>query len=279
MRIGRYVTYEYRGATRAGIVREGRVLPLGSFPDLGAFLAASDREQTDPWLANSGIPLEEVRLRAPVLRPPKIVAVGLNYLGHAEEQNQPLPERPLLFAKSPTAVIGPGQPIRLPRTAPSQVDPEVELAIVIGRGGYRIPRESAMRHVFGVTILNDVSARDVQREDRQWFRAKSFATFAPLGPVVVSCDEAPPDDLEILLRVNGEIRQRARTREMIFDVPALVEYVSSVCALEAGDVIATGTPAGVGVFRTPPVFLRAGDVVECEIERVGLLRNPVEAEA
>lgn len=222
-------------------------------------------------------PLKDIELVAPVLRPPKIVCVGLNYRDHAEEQGAPTPERPLLFAKAPNIVVGPEAKVRIPPEAPDMVDYEVELAVIIGRPGFRIPREQAAEHVFGYTIFNDVTARDVQKGEKQWFRGKSFATFAPMGPFVVTPDELDASNVRVEMRVNGETRQSSSTSNLIFDVPFLVSYISAGFPLEAGDVIATGTPAGVGVFRKPPVFLRAGDRMEAEIEGIGVLANTVEA--
>jgi 2-keto-4-pentenoate hydratase/2-oxohepta-3-ene-1,7-dioic acid hydratase in catechol pathway len=272
----RFISFEYRGVRRAGIIREDRVLPLGSFSDLGAFLHHSEIDKANDWLTDEEIPLALVDLRPPIPHPPKIIAVGLNYRGHAEEQKKTPPENPMLFSKSPSAVIGPDEAIRLPPEAPDRVDPEVEMAVVIGRGGFRIPKEEAFLHVAGVTILNDVSARDLQKKEKQYFRAKSFRTFAPMGPMMVTCDELDPSDLRITLRKNGELMQESRTSDLVFDIPFLVNHISSTFPIEPGDVISTGTPAGVGIFRDPPVFLRHGDEIECELEGVGLLRNRVE---
>lgn len=260
----RLITYEVAARTRAGIVRGEEVFPL-DFPDVGAMLAAG---VTRPEPKGALVPLASVWVRAPILRPPKIIAVGLNYRDHAAEQGKPLPTSPILFAKAATSVIGPDEAILLPRAAPSQVDPEVELAAVIGPDG----------GIFGWTILNDVSARDVQREEKQWFRAKSFPTFAPMGPAVVTADElGEAPDLAISLSVSGERRQASRTSQLVFAGPALRAFVADSMRLEPGDVISTGTPGGVGVFRNPPVFLKDGDVVECAVERIGTLRNPVRA--
>ncbi|HRR26075.1 MAG TPA: fumarylacetoacetate hydrolase family protein [Acidobacteriota bacterium] len=218
--------------------------------------------------------LREVRLLAPIPRPGKIVAVGLNYRDHAQEQGASLPERPILFAKFPTAVVGPYEPIKLPPRS-SQVDPEAELCAVITRRVRRIRAEEA-RKVVAFTAGNDVSARDFQFGDRQWVRGKSCDTFAPLGPLLVTADElGDPHNLRIELRVNDEVRQHGTTSEMIFDTYQLVEFISENITLEPGDVIYTGTPGGVGVFRDPPVFLAPGDLVEVEIEKIGVLKNPV----
>lgn len=252
-----------------------------AFRDLGDFLEAEGpsrmeeldlaRLKSDPTVA---MPAKRAVLRAPLLRPPKIVCVGLNYRGHAAEQKAEPPKEPLLFAKAANSVIGPEETIRIP-AASKQVDPEVELAVVIGKAGGGIRRDDAWSHVFGFTILNDVSARDLQKSDKQWFRAKSFRTFAPMGPVVVAKEAIDVASLEIRLAVNGQERQKGSTSELIFNVPSLIEYASAAFDLEVGDVISTGTPAGVGVFRTPPVFLNPGDTVEATIQGIGTLRNPV----
>ncbi|MFN8482800.1 MAG: fumarylacetoacetate hydrolase family protein [Anaerolineae bacterium] len=208
--------------------------------------------------------VEEVDLLAPV-QPSKIVAVGRNYRAHAAEMNAELPSEPLLFLKPPSAVIGPGETIRLPSMS-SRVDYEAELAVVIGRRAKDVPWNTALTYIFGCTAANDVTARDLQRTDGQWTRAKGFDTFCPIGPwIVTNLDTA---SVAVRARVNGEVRQDGRTRDLIFDVPYLVSYISKVMTLEPGDVILTGTPAGVG-------RLDAGDVVEVEIDGVGVLRNPV----
>ena len=221
-------------------------------------------------------PLRDVEIIAPILRPPKIVCVGLNYRDHAEEQNRPVPKSPMLFAKAANIVVGHEANVKIPPDAPEQVDYEVELGVVIGREGYRIPRKEAGEYIFGYTVFNDVTARDVQKADRQFFRGKSFHTFAPMGPVLVTGDELDPKELDLRMHVNGELRQESNTRNLIFDVPGLVEHVSACFPLEAGDVIATGTPGGVGVFRDPPLFLKPGDVMEAEIQGIGILRNTLE---
>jgi acylpyruvate hydrolase len=251
------------------------------FRDLGAYLASGLHDPTIDWGTfldepRCAFPERSVIVRAPILRPPKIIAVGLNYVGHAQEQKKEPPKEPMLFCKASNCVIGPEQTIQLPDGLSSQVDPEVELAIVIGREGHQIPREQAVDFIFGYTIINDVSARDLQAADKQWFRAKSLPTFAPMGPVVTTPDELDPSDLREELKVNGEVRQSASTKELIHDVPALIEFISRAFVLEPGDVIATGTPAGVGVFRDPPVFLKSGDLVEATIEGIGVLQNSVQ---
>ncbi len=198
-------------------------------------------------------------------RPGKIVCVGRNYAAHAKELGNAVPERPLLFFKPPSAIIAPGEPIRMPR-ASARVDHEAEIALVIGRRARRVPAADAMAHVEGIRCANDVTARDLQKVDGQWARAKGFDTFCPLGPVVREGFDW--DDLEIIGRVNGEVRQRGHVRDLIFPFPALIAAISDIMTLEPGDLVLTGTPEGVGP-------LAAGDVVEVEIPGVGILSNPV----
>jgi 2-keto-4-pentenoate hydratase/2-oxohepta-3-ene-1,7-dioic acid hydratase in catechol pathway len=217
---------------------------------------------------------ENPRLLAPIPRPPRIIALGLNYAAHAEETGKEPPEEPIFFAKAATAVIGPEEPVICPDGV-GRIDHEVELAVIVGGGGRRISREHALEHVAGYTILNDVTARDWQRRDmeasRPWFMSKSLDTFAPMGPWIVLPDEmSDPSNLTLTLRVNGEVRQQSSTRDLIFDVPELIHRVSRHIALEPGDVISTGTPSGISP-------LQPGDVMEAEIEGIGVLRNPVVA--
>jgi 2-keto-4-pentenoate hydratase/2-oxohepta-3-ene-1,7-dioic acid hydratase in catechol pathway len=219
-----------------------------------------------------------VRLLAPIPRPPKIICVGLNYRDHAIESNMEIPKVPTIFSKYATAVIGPGETIRLPRVS-TKPDYEAEFAVIIGKGGRHIPAGSWKEHVFGYTILNDVSARDYQMATTQWMMGKTFDTFAPMGPSIVSADEiADPHNLDISLTINGETLQHSNTKNLIFRIPDLIEYLSAVFTLESGDVISTGTPAGVGFARKPPRFLQPGDDVVVRVEGLGELRNPVAAE-
>ena len=223
--------------------------------------------------------VEQVRLVAPVPRPRKVLCIGLNYRDHAKETGKPLPERPLLFSKLPTCVIGPNAAIVIPRIT-DQVDYEAELGVVIGRTAKHVSSEDALEHVAGYVNFNDVSARDMQFGDGQWQRGKSCDTFAPMGPWMVTADEIrDPGDLRVQLRLNGETMQDSRTRELIFGVPELIRFLSQTITLEPGDVIATGTPPGVGAARKPPVFLAPGDRVEVEVEGLGVLSNPVEGES
>jgi 2-keto-4-pentenoate hydratase/2-oxohepta-3-ene-1,7-dioic acid hydratase in catechol pathway len=218
-------------------------------------------------------PIASLRLLAPV-RPAKIIAVGRNYREHAAEESAALPSAPLLFAKFPSSVVGDGATITWSAALTAEVDYEAELAVVIGRHARNVPIEEALDHVLGYSCLNDVSARDLQVSDGQWTRAKSLDTFCPMGPWLVTVDEVPdPGALRVHCRVNGEPRQDASTAELVHGVAELISYCSRSFTLEPGDVIATGTPGGVGAFREPPVFLADGDTVQVEIERVGTLTN------
>jgi len=229
--------------------------------------------------ADATVPLASIQLLAPVPRPPKMICVGLNYRDHAAEARQEIPKTPTIFAKFSNVVIGPGQPIVLPNNS-RKPDYEAEFAFVIGTGGRHIPSYEWQQHVFGYTVFNDVSARDFQMATSQWMMGKTFDTFAPMGPWLVSADEiANPHALDISLSIGGETLQHSNTRELIFKIPDLVAYLSSVVTLEPGDVVATGTPAGVGFARTPPRYLQPGDEVVVSIEGIGELRNPVVAEA
>ena len=229
----------------------------------------------DRQLARLFIPVEQARLRAPIPRPGKIICVGRNYAEHARERGAELPAQPIFFLKSNNTMCGPGEAIVLPPNS-SQVDYEAEFAVVIGQGGKRIPEEKAYEHIAGYTILNDVSARDMQAQDKQWFRGKSCDTFAPTGPWIVTRDEIPdPHNLRISLTLNGQTMQDSNTSYMIFKVPYLVSYLSQSLTLEPGDLISTGTPEGVGAHRTPPVFLQPGDTVSITVERIGTLTNPI----
>lgn len=289
------------GVLRTGALIDGgeRILdfcaePLGipipsSFLDRydldGAFLAEArslhEHALADPaelarLRANAAVLRSEaVTLVAPVPRPGKLMCVGRNYREHAAESNSEVPERPLLFSKFPSSVVGPGEPVRLPPSS-EQVDYEAELAVVIGRRGVRIPAERALEHVLGYSNLNDVSARDFQFPDGQWQRGKSCDTFAPIGPYIATTEEIPdPQSLAIRFRLNGETMQDSNTALMVYGVAELIATFSESCTLEPGDVIATGTPPGVGFARVPPVYLRPGDRLEVEVEGLGVLLNPV----
>lgn len=238
------------------------------------------RLEGDPFekLTDTGETADVGKLLAP-LAPIDILCIGLNYRRHAEEGGQAIPEQPVLFMKTASAVQSPGEPIVLPRKLHSdKVDYECELAVVIGKTCHNVSRENALDYVLGYTCANDVSARDWQMKwgGGQWCRGKTFATFCPLGPCLVTADEIPnPNDLAIKTVLNGETMQDWRTDDMIFDVPTLIEFLSGSTILWPGTVILTGTPHGVGAARKPPVFLKDGDSVTIEIERIGALTNPV----
>jgi 2-keto-4-pentenoate hydratase/2-oxohepta-3-ene-1,7-dioic acid hydratase in catechol pathway len=223
-------------------------------------------------------PAEAVKLLPPVPDAPKVLCIGLNYRDHAIETGAAIPREPVVFNKFPTALIAHGEPIVLPPVS-EKVDYEAELVLVIGKGGRHIPRSEAMRHIAGATVGHDVSARDWQRKDGdQWLLGKTFDTFGPTGPHLVTLDEIGDlHDLRIQLRINGQTLQDSRTNQLIFQADTLIEYISKVVTLQPGDLIFTGTPPGVGVARKPPVWLKAGDEVEVEIEKLGILRNPVVA--
>ncbi|HUK32106.1 MAG TPA: fumarylacetoacetate hydrolase family protein [Candidatus Acidoferrum sp.] len=223
------------------------------------------------------LPLDSVRLRPPVPRPGKIIAVGLNYRDHAMESGAAQPPKvPILFAKFPNSISGPEDPIVIP--GDPHVDWEAELAVVIGREGKAIPAAKSGEYIAGYMPLNDVSARDWQFGDKQWVRGKSPDTFCPTGPYLTTPDEIPDvHTLHIRSRVNGAVMQDSSTSKLIFRIPELIEFISAAITLEPGDIIATGTPEGVGAFRKPPIYLKPGDTVEIEIERLGILRNPVVA--
>lgn len=232
---------------------------------------------TDPERAPKGLftPLASAHLRAPIARPGKITCVGLNYADHAHEQGIEPPKSPIFFLKSNNTICGPGDPIVLPPNS-EQPDYEAEFAVVIGKGGKNIPEEKAYEHIAGYMILDDVTARDMQHGDKQWFRGKSCDTFAPTGPWITTADEIPdPHNLRISLTLNGQTMQDSNTSNLIFKVPYLISYLSKSLTWETGDLISTGTPPGVGVFRKPPVFIKAGDTISVTVERLGTLTNPV----
>jgi 2-keto-4-pentenoate hydratase/2-oxohepta-3-ene-1,7-dioic acid hydratase in catechol pathway len=221
---------------------------------------------------------EEIRVLAPIPRPPKIICIGRNYRDHAEEQGAKLPQAPLLFAKAPTAVIAHGDPIVIPAGS-TKVDYEGELALVIGKRISRATKDGAAQAIFGYCCMNDVTEREAQFSEKQWFRGKGMDTFAPLGPYVVTRDEfGEPPELEITTKLNSEVMQSSSTANLIFSPAAIVAFVARNITLEPGDVISTGTPGGVGVFREPQVFLKSGDTVEITIEGIGTLSNPVTAQ-
>jgi 2-keto-4-pentenoate hydratase/2-oxohepta-3-ene-1,7-dioic acid hydratase in catechol pathway len=235
------------------------------------------------------MPLASARLLAPVPRPPRnVFCIGWNYSEHFEEGKrargqagpqlapQEIPQFPSIFSKNPATVVGPDAPVLFPAPQSEQLDWEAELAVVIGKPGRDIPEADALDHVFGYTCANDVSVRDVQRRHGgQWFKGKNFDTHLPMGPWIVTADELDPSDLAIRSRVNGVTKQDSRTKFMVFKIPRLIAEISAGCELWPGDLIITGTPAGVGFARTPPEYMKVGDVVEVEIDGIGVLRNTV----
>jgi len=283
----RFVTYlneerERVSDTRLGILLENEV---GELPAQYSALTMLEFIRGGPTLweeaqyvlqkeASTRVPLEHVTLAPPLANPSKIVAVGLNYMDHCREQNVEPPKQPLLFTKFPSAIIGPGDYITWSSDVTNQVDYEVELGVVMGKRAKDVDVRTALEYVFGYTVLNDVSARDLQFGDGQWVRGKSLDTFCPIGPALVTADEVPdPQTLAMRCLVNGVALQDSSTSEMIFSVAELVSFISRFITLEPGDLIATGTPYGVGVFRNPQLFLRDGDTVVTEIDGIGRLEN------
>lgn len=278
-----FVRYTTGGASEWGVRRDDAIVSLAGLREDVTYQQLTNpgflrvvEEATDA-AAEHAVPADEARLLAPVPRPGKIICVGLNYHDHAEEQDEDIPERPLLFGKAGTSITNPGDPIVHPDDL-EEVDYEVELGVVIGRTAKNVDSSNARDYVAGYTAINDVSGRDAQFEDEQWFRGKSYDTFSPIGPTLVPEDHLNPHDLDVACRVNGETKQSSNTEEFIFDVDELVEYISGVMTLRPGDVISTGTPGGVGIFREPPELLEPGDDVDVEIEGIGTLTNPVVSE-
>ena len=283
----RFVTFQREGYSEPGILQDDEIIGLGGagFQHILPLIAggADALDRVNRWVYSP--PRSErfaaagTRLLSPIPRPPKIIGIGLNYRDHAEEQKATLPDVPAVFAKFHTSVIGHGQPIVLPKNS-TKPDYEAEFAVVIGKSGRHIPEDRWREHVFGYTIVNDVSARDFQRATSQWTIGKTFDTFCPIGPAIVTADEIEdPHTLDISLTLSGEVMQSSNTRNLIFGVPQLIAYLSSVFTLEPGDVIATGTPGGVGFVRKPPRWLRPGDECRIRVQGIGELVNPVVAEA
>ncbi len=279
------VTFEQKdGRPCPGVLAGGQVFDLtaaGFGSILGLIEAGAEGLAAAEKAVNTGtgIPVSQVRLLAPIARPPRIFCIGLNYADHAKESQMKVQAVPTVFMKLASSVVGPGADVILPKNS-TQPDYEAELAVVVGKPGYRIDAADWEQHVFGYTIVNDVSARDVQLATSQWTLGKSFPTFTPMGPVVVGKDEIPdPHALDIRLAIDGEILQNANTRDLIFKIPQLIEYVSSITPLEAGDLISTGTPEGVGLGRTPQRWLRPDEEMVITIEKIGELRNTTRAES
>ena len=272
------------GSAIAGILADGHIVSLEqtAFANTLALISAGERAlgvARELVASAPGIPLADVQLLAPIANPPRIFGIGLNYRSHAAEVQMKSQAVPTVFIKLASSIVGPDADIILPRNA-TEPDYEAELAVVIGKPGYRIAAADWAEHVFGYTILNDVSARDVQLATSQWTLGKSFPTFTPMGPSIVTADEIPdPHALDIRLAINGEVLQSANTRDLLFRLPALIEYISSITPLEPGDIISTGTPEGVGMGRKPQRWLRPDEEIVITIDRIGELRNRTTAEA
>ena len=282
------VTFRRSGtAPEPGVVADDRVIGLSGagYSDVLSLIANWDsaRSAVEAYIKQSpkeaSAELSSVTLLAPVPRPPKLICVGLNYRDHAKESGMEIPAVPTIFNKFPNVVIGPGETVVLPK-ASAKPDYEAEFAFVIGKGGRHISADRWSEHVFGYTIVNDVSARDFQMQTTQWLMGKTFDTFAPMGPWIVTADEiADPHALDIRMTINGEVLQNSNTRELIFRIPELIAFLSSVVTLEPGDIVSTGTPAGVGFGHKPPRWLREGDECIVSVESIGELRNPITVEA
>lgn len=290
------LTYRHAGIRQVGrLSGDGaQVVPLTLGDDVretGALLLIEQLANGLPFPADGGppLPLASIIVEAPLPRPRRnIFCVGVNYRAHAREfaqsafasnttkPGEDLPEAPIVFSKVPDSVIGPGATIRIPAGVSDAIDYEAELAVVIGRGGRGISAAKAMEHVWGYTIVNDVTSRDWQQRHKQWLLGKSFDTFCPMGPWLVSADAMNGTDTRVRCWVNDELRQDARTTELIFDIPALIASISTAITLYPGDIISTGTPMGVGIGFKPPKYLKAGDRVRIEIDGIGVLENPVE---
>jgi 2-keto-4-pentenoate hydratase/2-oxohepta-3-ene-1,7-dioic acid hydratase in catechol pathway len=280
----KFVTFEQNGTLTPGVLRGDEVVSLApaGFSSLLDVIGGGDAALAKASAAAAsgpGLPLNTVSLRAPIARPGKIICIGLNYRDHAIESNLPIPTIPVVFTKYSNTVIGPGDAIVLPKVS-EKPDYEAEFGVVIGKRGRHITEENWKNHVFGYTIVNDVSARDYQLATSQWTIGKTFDTFCPFGPSITTADEiADPHNLSIGIEVSGEVLQNSSTKELIFGIPYLIHYLSTVMTLEPGDLISTGTPPGVGMARKPPRWLRPGDDCVVKIEGLGELRNPVVAEA
>jgi len=277
----RLVRFGQKGKEKPGLWKAGNIVDLTKIfpgiPDIGEAFFQEDWLAKVSRVTDPGQKSQE-RLGCPVVRPSKIICLGKNYAEHAKEGGFAKPDTPLIFSKTPNALNGPYDPIILPKSS-GQVDWEVELAVIIGKEGKRINRKDAFDYVAGYSVMNDVSGRQAQFSDSQWFRGKSFDTFAPVGPFIVTPDEIDDvHNLRLTAIVAGAVMQDGNTRDMIFDIPTIIENISEDITLFPGDIIATGTPAGVGIFRNPPVVLKPGNVVECCIEKIGSIVNEVVAE-
>ncbi len=295
------ISFQIHGRTHWGAIHNGRAVDMNAAHDahgIGMYQAQNVLDflragqpawdaarETLAWLGDRELfevtfALDQVKLLAPIPRPGKVMAIGLNYRDHARETGAAIPTKPILFTKFSTSVIGPYDTIHVHPAQTQRVDYEAELGVVIGKTAYQVKRADALHHVFGYTVINDVSARDIQKGAEyggQWVRGKSLDTFCPMGPCITTADQVPnPQELDVRAVLNGTVMQNSNTREMIFDVAHLIEYLSHNITLEPGDVLATGTPPGVGDARKPAVYLKKGDVIEIEVGNLGKLVNPVE---
>ncbi|MGL5164745.1 MAG: fumarylacetoacetate hydrolase family protein [Afipia sp.] len=282
----KFASFSYKDSTHLGIVDStaGSVRPIDGVNDMVDLVARYDQLKSS-LKTDAPIALTDVRLLAPIAIPRRnIFCVGKNYGEHAREfsnsgfeagavKGAEIDEFPAVFSKGPNTVIGPYDDVNLHSKVTSSVDYEVELAVIIGKPGKDIAKADAYSHVFGYTVVNDVTARDRQKNHKQWFLGKTLDTFCPMGPWITTGDELEPENLHVKCWVNGELRQNANTRDLIFDIPSLIATISAGLKLVPGDVIATGTPAGVGIGFSPPKFLRTGDVVAMEISNIGRIEN------
>ena len=272
------VRFGEKGKEKPGLWKDGNIVDLKKIfpeiPDIGEVFFRENWLEKIAEINDPGQTFED-RIGCPIHGPSKIICLGKNYAEHAKEGGFENPEKPLIFCKTPNTLNGPFDPIILPKSS-GQIDWEVELAIIIGKEGKRISRVKALDYIAGFTVMNDVSGRGSQFSDSQWFRGKSFDGFAPVGPFIVTPDEiGDVNNLRLTAKVDGEIMQDGNTRDMIFDISTIIEDISEDITLIPGDIISTGTPAGVGIFRDPPVVLKPGNVVECYIENIGTLINKV----
>ena len=272
------VRFGNKGEEKPGLWKDGNIVDLKTIfpeiPDIGEVFFRENWLEKIAEIKDPGQTLKD-RIGCPIHAPSKIICLGKNYAEHAKEGGFENPEKPLLFCKTPNALNGPFDPIILPKSS-GQIDWEGELAIIIAKQGKRIPKTKAWDYIAGFTVMNDVSGREAQFSDSQWFRGKSFDGFAPVGPFIVTPDEiGDVNNLRLTAKVDGQIMQDGNTRDMIFDVSTIIEDISEDITLIPGDIISTGTPAGVGIFRDPPVVLKPGNVVECHIENIGTIINKI----
>ena len=272
------VRFGEKGKEKPGLWKDGNIVDLKKIfpkiPDIGEVFFRQNWPEKIAEINDPGQTFKD-RIGCPIHAPSKIICLGKNYAEHAKEGGFENPENPLIFCKTPNALNGPFDPIILPKSS-GQIDWEVELAIIIAKEGKRISKAEALDYIAGFTVMNDVSGREAQFSDSQWFRGKSFDGFAPAGPFIVTPDEiGDVNNLRLTAKVDGEIMQDGNTRDMIFDVSTIIEDISEDITLIPGDIISTGTPAGVGIFRDPPVVLKPGNVVECYIENIGTIVNKV----